>query len=239
MVASQASIQHPTEAPASALYEKAREEPMALNSKQRKKLRSMANTLSDTLSTVGKFNVNDSVVSQAENLLEAHELIKRKVLEASELTAREAADAIVEQTGAECVQVIGRKFVIYRRSNRDDVEHLQPRRLETAGRKSFSTRPPLDAATRPGAAFVRVVVRGGRPAGPLPVRSGRSRSSWRGQRDCKQHLAQQVVGLLAHEGRHLGVGLGEQRGGGVVAEPLPRAPCGRSARSRGGLLRRP
>lgn len=123
MVASQASIQHPTEAPASALYEKAREEPMALNSKQRKKLRSMANTLSDTL-IVGKFNVNDSVVSQTENLLEAHELIKCKVLEASELTAREAADAIVEQTGAECVQVIGRKFVIYRRSNRDDVEHL-------------------------------------------------------------------------------------------------------------------
>lgn len=79
---------------------------MALNSKQRKKLRSMANTLSDTL-IVGKFNVNDSVVSQAENLLEAHELIKCKVLEASELTAREAADAIVEQTGAECVRSSG------------------------------------------------------------------------------------------------------------------------------------
>ncbi len=123
MVASQLSVGYLAGSVSRQFHEKVREEPMALNSKQRKKLRSMANTLNDTL-IVGKFNVNDSVVSQAENLLEAHELIKCKVLEASELTAREAADAIVEQTGAECVQVIGRKFVIYRRSNRDDVEHL-------------------------------------------------------------------------------------------------------------------
>lgn len=96
---------------------------MALNSKQRKKLRSMANTLNDLL-IVGKANVNESVTTQAENLLEAHELIKCKVLESSELTAREAADALVETTGAECVQVIGRKFVLYRETSRDDVKKI-------------------------------------------------------------------------------------------------------------------
>ena len=97
---------------------------MALNSKQRKKLRSMANTLSDTL-IVGKFNVNDSVVSQAENLLEAHELIKCSALENSGLSAREAAEQLASRTGAEVVQVIGRKFTLYRETSREGVEKIQ------------------------------------------------------------------------------------------------------------------
>ena len=96
---------------------------MAITGKQVRQLRSMANNLKPTV-IVGKEGVTANILKQVNEGLEAHELIKCKVLEASELTAREAADAIVEQTGAECVQVIGRKFVIYRRSNRDDVEHL-------------------------------------------------------------------------------------------------------------------
>lgn len=97
---------------------------MALTSKQRKKLRSMANTLNDTL-LVGKNNVNEAAIEQTHKLLNDHELIKGKVLEASELTAREAADILVDRTGADCVQVIGRKFVLYRESDRDDIEKIR------------------------------------------------------------------------------------------------------------------
>lgn len=97
---------------------------MALTSKERKALRSMANTLEATL-IVGKDNVNDGVAAQAAELLDTHELVKGSVLETSELTAREAANQLTERCGAECVQVIGRKFVLYRASDRDDVAHIQ------------------------------------------------------------------------------------------------------------------
>ena len=40
----------------------------------------------------------------------------------SELTAKEAAEQLAEQLGADVVQTIGNRFVIYRRSKRDDVE---------------------------------------------------------------------------------------------------------------------
>lgn len=97
---------------------------MALTSKQRKQLRSMANTLNDTL-LIGKYNINNAAVEQTHRLLTDHELIKGKVLEASELTAREAADILVDRTGAECVQVIGRKFVLYRESTRKDIKKIE------------------------------------------------------------------------------------------------------------------
>lgn len=98
---------------------------MALTSKQRKKLRGIANTL-DPVLIIGKEDVSDGIVAQADVLLEDHELIKCTVLETSDLTAREAADELVRQTGAECVQVIGRRFTIYRRSSRDDIDRVNP-----------------------------------------------------------------------------------------------------------------
>jgi RNA-binding protein len=97
---------------------------MELTSKQRKKLRSLANTLEVVL-IVGKDNVTSGVVSQADEALEAHELIKCSVLETSELTAREACDKLCELTGAQGVQVIGRKFVVYRETHRKDVKKIE------------------------------------------------------------------------------------------------------------------
>jgi RNA-binding protein len=97
---------------------------MELTSKQRKKLRSMANTLDTTL-IIGKDNVNPGVVAQADEALEARELVKCSVLETSELTAREACDQLCEYTGAQGVQVIGRKFVIYRQTHRKDVKSIE------------------------------------------------------------------------------------------------------------------
>ena len=41
------------------------------------------------------------------------------MLEACEYTAREAADTIAEAIGADVVQVIGSKFVLYRRNKKD------------------------------------------------------------------------------------------------------------------------
>ncbi len=93
-----------------------------LTSKQRAELRAKANGLDTTL-MVGKEGVSPSVIDQAEILLHAKELIKGRVLEAALLTAREAADAICEATGADAVQTVGSKFVLYRYSPR---LHQQP-----------------------------------------------------------------------------------------------------------------
>ena len=47
------------------------------------------------------------------------------MLDGSGLTAKEAGEGLAEQLDAELVQVIGNRFVIYRRSQRDDVEHIR------------------------------------------------------------------------------------------------------------------
>ncbi len=88
-----------------------------ITSKQRAELRGKANELDTTL-MVGKEGVTPSVIAQAENQLEARELIKGKVLETALMTAREASDAICQATGAEGIQAVGAKFVIYRQSEK-------------------------------------------------------------------------------------------------------------------------
>ena len=86
---------------------------MELTSKQRAQLRSLASTL-DTIIHIGKDGISDNLVKQADDALEARELIKGKVLENSMLTAREAAEELKTLTRSEVVQVIGNKFVLYR-----------------------------------------------------------------------------------------------------------------------------
>jgi len=47
--------------------------------------------------------------------LAKRELIKLAVLETSTLTAKQAAEIIAARTGADVIQCIGRKFVLYRK----------------------------------------------------------------------------------------------------------------------------
>lgn len=86
-----------------------------LNSKQRAMLRGMANSL-EPIFQVGKGGINDQLIRQVDETLEKRELIKITTLENTPETSREAADIIAEQTGADVVQVIGRKIVLFRKS---------------------------------------------------------------------------------------------------------------------------
>lgn len=87
-----------------------------LTSKQRAFLRAKANGL-DSIFQVGKGGINDNMLSQLGEALEARELIKITVLESSLLTAREASETICGALGAEPVQCVGSKAVIYRPSS--------------------------------------------------------------------------------------------------------------------------
>lgn len=84
-----------------------------LTSKQRAYLRGLANRL-DTILIIGKGEITDNVIMQADTALTARELIKGKVLENSNYSSREGAELIAEKCGADVVQVIGSKFVLYR-----------------------------------------------------------------------------------------------------------------------------
>lgn len=87
-----------------------------LTSKQRAHLRSIAQSY-QTIFFVGKLGLGDELIKQLDDALNARELIKVGVQENCELTSREAADEIAQQLKAEVVQVIGRKFVLWRRSS--------------------------------------------------------------------------------------------------------------------------
>ena len=89
-----------------------------MTSKQRAKLRSMANTM-DPILFVGKDGVTDGTVKEAYDALEARELIKCVVQQNCELTAREALEELCTRLGAEPVQCIGRRFVMYRESRKN------------------------------------------------------------------------------------------------------------------------
>ena len=89
-----------------------------MTSKQRAKLRSMANTM-DPILFVGKDGVTDGTMKEAYDALEARELIKCVVQQNCELTAREALDELCTRLGAEPVQCIGRRFVMYRESRKN------------------------------------------------------------------------------------------------------------------------
>lgn len=86
-----------------------------LNSRQRAQLRGMANNY-EAIFQVGKGGINDQLIKQVDEALEARELIKMRVLETSPETSREAANAIAERVGADVVQVIGYRFILYRES---------------------------------------------------------------------------------------------------------------------------
>ena len=89
-----------------------------LTSKQRAYLRGMANGL-EPIVHAGKGGVSDAMLKQADDALEARELIKGKVLETAPATAREVAEEIAAGVNAQVVQVIGRTFVLFRQKEKD------------------------------------------------------------------------------------------------------------------------
>ena len=90
---------------------------MELTSKQRAQLRGLANSL-ETILQIGKDGIGENLIKQADDALEARELIKGRVLENNlDYDARTAAAELAKATRSEVVQVIGTKFVLYRESH--------------------------------------------------------------------------------------------------------------------------
>ena len=86
-----------------------------LTSKQRAYLRSLA-AREDTILQIGKDGITENTAAAMSDALRARELVKGRVLENSLLSAREACEVLSERCRAEQVQVIGSKFVLYKRN---------------------------------------------------------------------------------------------------------------------------
>ena len=86
-----------------------------MTGKQRAALRAMANTL-DTIIYIGRDGITDGTVKEVYDALEARELIKGCVQQGAPLSAKEALTELCDKTGAEPIQFIGRRFVMYRPS---------------------------------------------------------------------------------------------------------------------------
>lgn len=91
-----------------------------LTGKQKRFLRSKAHHL-DPIFQVGKGGVNENMIKQIADALEARELLKVSVLQNCEYDKTVVAEELTAGTGAELVQLIGNTIVLYKES----VEHKQ------------------------------------------------------------------------------------------------------------------
>lgn len=86
-----------------------------LTGKQKRFLRSLGNELEPIL-LIGKDEITPNLIKQADDALEARELIKGRVLQNCADTPENIAARLAEASSAELVQVIGRNFLLYRRA---------------------------------------------------------------------------------------------------------------------------
>ncbi|MCY8310523.1 ribosome assembly RNA-binding protein YhbY [Bacillus vallismortis] len=86
-----------------------------LTGKQKRFLRSKAHHLTPIFQ-VGKGGVNDNMIKQIVEALEARELIKVSVLQNCEEDKNDVAEALVKGSRSQLVQTIGNTIVLYKES---------------------------------------------------------------------------------------------------------------------------
>lgn len=89
-----------------------------ITGKQRAYLKSLSHDMKPLIQ-VGKNGINEGFLTQLDQLLEDHELVKINILQNAPDEARQYKEEILEKTGAEFVQLIGKKLTIYRPSKED------------------------------------------------------------------------------------------------------------------------
>lgn len=95
-----------------------------ITTKERAVLRKHANKL-ETILHVGKNGVSSTILKQLNDALDAREMVKGVVQENLSVPARDVAQELAEAAQCEIVQVIGRKFVLYKRKAKDPIYNLK------------------------------------------------------------------------------------------------------------------
>lgn len=95
-----------------------------LTSKQRAALRAKANGLAPSV-LIGKGGISPNLLESISESLECRELVKISVLNNSEYAAKDLVNDLAARLGAEPVSAVGSKMVLYRRSRKEGVEHIE------------------------------------------------------------------------------------------------------------------
>lgn len=86
-----------------------------LSKEDKKQLKKISNTYQSIIQ-IGKEGLSYNIIQTLDDALEAHELVKCKLLKTSPISVNEAAIECARHTHSEIVHTIGGTFVLYRRS---------------------------------------------------------------------------------------------------------------------------
>ena len=95
-----------------------------ITTKQRAFLRGLGNALEPVMQ-IGKEGATENVLTGAEQLLHARELVKFKVLNNCDSDAKTLANEIAPMLNADVVQCIGNIFILYKKSTKKGFKHIQ------------------------------------------------------------------------------------------------------------------
>ncbi|MDD5987184.1 MAG: YhbY family RNA-binding protein [Eubacteriales bacterium] len=91
-----------------------------LSGKQRSYLKKLGQSLRPIV-FIGRDGLTENVMQEMDTCLLNRELIKVKLQEGCTLHPKETANEAADALGAEFVQAIGKRFVLYRRSEKEDL----------------------------------------------------------------------------------------------------------------------
>ncbi len=94
-----------------------------LTSKQRAYLKGISNKL-EPVFQIGKGGVSAMQISQIDDYLRVHEIMKIRVLDNSLYNAKEASSEIAQAINADVVQVIGSIGILYKKNEKEPVIKL-------------------------------------------------------------------------------------------------------------------
>ena len=97
-----------------------------ISSNQRSYFQGLAHNIAPTV-YIGKQGLTENVIKEIETGLYCRELVKVKIQEGCLLEPKATASQLAEELGAEFVQAIGRKFVLYRES-KDNKQIVLPKK---------------------------------------------------------------------------------------------------------------
>lgn len=84
-----------------------------LTGKQKRHLRALGHKLKPLIQ-IGKKEIEDALIAEANAALDHHELIKVKLLESCMLDKHEASETMAEACQADIAQILGKTFLLYR-----------------------------------------------------------------------------------------------------------------------------
>jgi len=105
-----------------------------LSGKQKRHLRALGHNLKPVIH-IGKKDIEDALIKEANTALDRHELIKVKLLENCDLEKNEAAGMLAGSCNADIAQILGKTFLLYRPATPPVI--VLPKADKSAGEKQL------------------------------------------------------------------------------------------------------